>query len=89
VAPRPPLDLEAAAPDLVEVTSGPPPLPGFDRLTNPEARRRQRAAGHTTLPVLVVLAVVMFLAVQNRIDRRDPKLANAPVRHEPEYMEFK
>jgi hypothetical protein len=89
VAPRPPLDVEAAAPELVEVTSGPRPLRGFDRLTNPVAGLVQAAAEHTTLPVLVVLAVVMFLAVQNRIDRRDPKLANAPVRHEPEYMEFK
>jgi hypothetical protein len=88
VAPRPPLDVEAAAPELVEVTSGPRPLRGFDRLTNPVAGLVQAAAEHTTLPVLVVLAVVMFLAVQNRIDRRDPKLANAPGRHVPEYMEF-
>jgi hypothetical protein len=28
------------------------------------------------------------VAVQNRIDRRDPKLADAPLRNEPEYLEF-
>lgn len=48
----------------------------------------QAAAETTTIPVLVVLIVLAFVAVQNRIDRRDPKLAAAPLRHEPEYMEF-
>ncbi len=48
----------------------------------------QTAAETTTIPVLVILVVIAFAAVQNRIDRRDPKLAAAPVRTEPEYMEF-
>jgi hypothetical protein len=48
----------------------------------------QAAAETTTIPVLVILIVVAFVAVQNRIDRRDPKLAAAPLRHEPEYLEF-
>jgi hypothetical protein len=48
----------------------------------------QAAAETTTIPVLVILIVVAFVAVQNRIDRRDPKLAATPLRNEPEYMEF-
>ncbi len=32
---------------------------------------------------ILVLIVVLFLTVQNRIDRNDPKLALAPVRSEP------
>lgn len=46
------------------------------------------AAESTTIPVLVILIVLGFVAVQNRIDRQDPKLAAAPLRHEPEYLEF-
>jgi hypothetical protein len=48
----------------------------------------QAAAKTTTIPVLVILLVIAFVAVQNRIDRRDPKLAAAPLRNEPEYVEF-
>jgi large repetitive protein len=48
----------------------------------------QAAAETTTIPVLVILVVIAFVAVQNRIDRRDPKLVAAPLRNEPEYMEF-
>jgi len=49
----------------------------------------QAVGEKTTIPVLLVLIVIGFVAVQNRIDRRDPKLAQAPLRHEPEYMEFR
>ncbi len=55
---------------------------------NPVRELLQAAAERTTIPVLVVVVVLTFLAAQNRIDRRDPKLANAPLRQEPEYMEF-
>jgi hypothetical protein len=54
----------------------------------PVAALLQVAAERTTVPLLLVLLVVAFVAVQNRIDRRDPKLISAPVRHEPEYLEF-
>ncbi len=40
-------------------------------------------AGKTAFPIILVLIVVLFLAVQDRIDRNDPKLALAPVRSEP------
>lgn len=55
----------------------------------PVAQLLQAVGEKTTIPVLVVLIVIGFVAVQNRIDRRDPKLAEAPLRHEPEYLEFK
>ena len=37
-----------------------------------------------TLPLALLAIVVLFLLAQNRIDRRDPKLASAPVEAEPE-----
>ncbi|MCU1595427.1 MAG: Cable pili-associated 22 kDa adhesin protein [Frankiales bacterium] len=40
-----------------------------------------------TIPLLLVVIVVGFLLLQNQIDRRDPKLASAPVGAEPE-LEF-
>ncbi|MCW2778504.1 MAG: putative internalin [Frankiales bacterium] len=46
-----------------------------------------RAAKQPTVPLAVLAVVVAFLLVQGRIDRRDPKLASAPVEAEPE-LEF-
>jgi hypothetical protein len=40
-------------------------------------------AGKTAFPIILALIVVLFLAIQDRIDRNDPKLALAPVRSEP------
>ncbi len=37
-----------------------------------------------TIPLLLLIVVVGFLLLQNQIDRRDPKLAFAPVGAEPE-----
>ena len=39
------------------------------------------------LPLALFVILVLFLLVQNRIDRRDPKLAAAPIEAEPE-LEF-
>jgi hypothetical protein len=33
-------------------------------------------------PLLLLLVVILFLIIQDRIDRRDPKLALAPIRSE-------
>lgn len=33
-------------------------------------------------PLLLLLIVLLFLTIQDRIDRRDPKLALAPIRSE-------
>jgi hypothetical protein len=34
-------------------------------------------------PLVLLVVVAVFLLVQNRIDRKDPKLATAPVDAEP------
>ena len=44
-------------------------------------------ATRSAFPIALLLLVALFLAVQNRIDRRDPKLALAPVGVEPD-LEF-
>ena len=36
------------------------------------------------LALLLLLLVVLFLAIQDRLDRRDPKLAHAPLRGDPD-----
>lgn len=43
-----------------------------------------QVAQKPTIPLLLLAVVVGFLLLQNRIDRRDPKLASAPVGAEPE-----
>ena len=42
------------------------------------------AVKRPTIPLLLLLVVLGFLLLQNQIDRRDPKLASAPVGAEPE-----
>ena len=42
-----------------------------------------RSLDRPQVPVFLLVLVVLFLLVQNRIDRRDPKLANAPLGSEP------
>ena len=44
-------------------------------------------AESAAFPLLLLLLVVLFLAVQDRIDRNDPKLADAPVGADPD-LEF-
>lgn len=48
------------------------------------ARRATDLVSRPALPLALLLVVVLFLLVQNRIDRRDPKLAAAPVDGDPE-----
>jgi hypothetical protein len=43
-----------------------------------------QVARKPAIPLLLLTAVIGFLLLQNRIDRRDPKLASAPVGAEPE-----
>ena len=40
-----------------------------------------------TFPLLLLLIVALFFWIQNRIDRKDPKLALAPINDEP-YVGF-
>jgi hypothetical protein len=51
------------------------------------ARAVSVAAPKTAFPLGLVLLVGAFLAVQNRIDRNDPKLALAPV-HGDRHVDF-
>ena len=46
------------------------------------AHAAQVAAPKTAFPMSLVLMVGGFLAIQNRLDRNDPKLALAPVQAE-------
>ena len=41
-------------------------------------------AKESAFPVLVLLLALFFLLVQDRVDRRDPKLALAPVHADPD-----
>ena len=47
-----------------------------------------RTPGHGTFPLILLLVVVLFLFSQNRIDRRDPKLALAAV-YADESLDFR
>lgn len=47
----------------------------------------QRSVEHPEAPVAIATVVALFLLVQHRIDRRDPKLAIAR-RREPEVLRF-
>jgi hypothetical protein len=44
-------------------------------------------ADKAAFPFILLIVLALFLAVQNRIDRRDPKLALAPLRADEE-LEF-
>ena len=46
-----------------------------------------RTIRHGGVPIASIVAVVLFILIQNRIDRRDPKLALAPVTGDP-YLYF-
>jgi hypothetical protein len=49
-------------------------------------RQAAPAAKGTAFSLIFLLVLVLFLLVHSRIDRRDPKLANAPLL--PHYLPF-
>jgi hypothetical protein len=51
-------------------------------------RRVAEAAKHPAFPLLLALVVMGYVAFQNRVDRKDPKLAAAAVDTEQELMRF-
>ncbi|GAB7193516.1 hypothetical protein NUM3379_42260 [Kineococcus sp. NUM-3379] len=64
------------------------PIPGFDPSAwiseslplDPQAASMLRAMAATSgFPVLLLLLILLFLVIQDRVDRRDPKLALAPL----------
>jgi hypothetical protein len=40
-------------------------------------------AQHSGFPVVLLVVVLLFIAFQNRLDDKDPKLALAPIHREP------
>ncbi|MCW2672690.1 MAG: putative internalin [Frankiales bacterium] len=86
VAPHQPHQPPTAAATMprsaVDVLTQPGLLPHLG--TEQLGRTLQQVARKPALPLVLVVVVVGFLLVQNRIDRRDPKLASAPVGAEPE-----
>jgi hypothetical protein len=63
----------------------PPPYPSLsDRL----AQAALEAAKAFTFPAILIGLVLGFMAMQSRIDHKDPKLAIAPVSSDQEYLSF-
>lgn len=52
----------------------------LSKITREITEVAMRTSSHGALPVTVVVVLVGFLAMQNRIDRLDPKLALAPMK---------
>jgi hypothetical protein len=46
-----------------------------------------QASKTAAFPLILLALVILFLAVQDQIDRRDPKLSEAPV-HAGDELEF-
>jgi hypothetical protein len=51
-------------------------------------RRALEAAKHPAFPLLLALVVMGYIALQNRVDRKDPKLAAATVDSEQDLLPF-
>jgi hypothetical protein len=67
-----------------EALAQPPGLGGLRRVLERIARVAAEVGKRSAFPTGLLLLVVIFLALQNRIDRRDPKLALAPVHATPD-----
>lgn len=59
-----------------------PPAP-VSRVPDLLGRAAVRSLDRPQIPLLILVLIVLFLLIQNRIDRRDPKLAQAPLGAEP------
>ena len=60
--------------------------PSAGTLAAATAKSVELTAKASTVPAVFVAATLLFLAVQGRIDRNDPKLRKAPMRPEPELV---
>ena len=60
--------------------------PSAGTLVAATAKSVELTAKASTVPAVFVAAALLFLAVQGRIDRNDPKLRKAPMRPEPELV---
>jgi hypothetical protein len=57
------------------------------RIITQAGRVAAEATKRAAFPLVLLALVILFLAVQDRIDRRDPKLAQAPV-HAGDDLDF-
>jgi hypothetical protein len=48
------------------------------------AKAAAPAAKRAAFPLVLVALLLLFIALQNRLDSRDPKLAHAPVHRTPD-----
>lgn len=74
---------------LVATSVADSPDEGFvDELIHQIGRVAAEAVEQAAFPLILALLVGAFLLVQNRIDRRDPKLALAPIDSDHEQLTF-
>jgi hypothetical protein len=60
--------------------------PSAGTLAAATAKSVTLTAKASTVPAVFVAAILLFLVLQDRIDRNDPKLLKAPMRPEPELV---
>jgi hypothetical protein len=65
-------------------TTAPPPV---ERIIQTAGRVATDVSSKAAFPLVLLALVILFLAIQDQIDRRDPKLAEAPV-HAGDTVEF-
>jgi hypothetical protein len=53
------------------------------------ARTIEQLAGAFRFPAALLAVILLFMVFQQRADRRDPKLAHAPVGSRQEMLEFR
>ncbi|MEA2705028.1 MAG: large repetitive protein, partial [Actinomycetota bacterium] len=83
---RPAIKLPDGEPGLTTPTTE-APLPPPAGIVEAAGRVVTEASRGAAFPLLLVALVILFLAIQDQIDRRDPKLSDAPV-HAGEELEF-
>ena len=80
--------LTAAINDGRSFSVAPVDVPADESLVTQIGRIATEAARQAAFPLALALLVIAFLMVQNRLDRKDPKLALAPVDSEHDLLSF-
>jgi hypothetical protein len=75
---------EPSVQNPAETLAQPPGLGGLRKVLQQIAQVAAEVGKRSAFPTGLLLLVVVFLSLQNRIDRRDPKLALAPVHPTPD-----
>jgi hypothetical protein len=90
--------IERASADVRDAATGSRGTPSAVTLHSPRARRPdgpgvaatvEQVTGALRFPASLLVVIVLFLALQQRADGRDPKLANAPIASRQETLEFR